>query len=121
MEVGAGSGCWGVKAAVRGPPRLSLQRAPRWIGSAAPVAPLCRQQRWLVRACAGRAAAPSAQAGAPHEQSATRHRVTMQIDGELIEPPKPLPWYPHKLAWQFNFSRSQVRATRHLYESSLVV
>lgn len=26
-----------------------------------------------------------------------------------MEPPKPLPWYPHKLAWQFNFSRSQVR------------
>ena len=34
----------------------------------------------------------------------------LQIDGELVEAPVPLPWYPHKLAWQFNFSRSQARA-----------
>jgi hypothetical protein len=37
-------------------------------------------------------------------------RLPLQIDGDLIEAPKPLPWYPHKLAWQFDFSRSQVRS-----------
>lgn len=26
-----------------------------------------------------------------------------------MEPPKALPWYPGKLAWQFNFSRQQLR------------
>ena len=31
-----------------------------------------------------------------------------QIDGEPVEPPHPLPWYPGKLAWQMNFSRNQV-------------
>lgn len=34
----------------------------------------------------------------------------VQIDGEAIEKPHPLEWYPGKLAWQMNFSRAQVRA-----------
>jgi hypothetical protein len=33
----------------------------------------------------------------------------MQIDGEPVEPPHPLPWYPGGLAWQMNFSRTQLR------------
>lgn len=26
-----------------------------------------------------------------------------------MDPPQPLPWYPHKLAWHFSFSRAQLR------------
>lgn len=33
----------------------------------------------------------------------------LQVDGEPAEPPHPLAWYPGKLAWQMNFSRSQLR------------
>ncbi len=33
----------------------------------------------------------------------------MQIDGELVQPPHPLPWYPNNLAWHMNFSRGQLR------------
>ena len=36
-------------------------------------------------------------------------RPCPQIDGEEIEKPHPLAWYPDKLAWQMNFSRAQVR------------
>jgi len=31
------------------------------------------------------------------------------IDGEEVQPPKPLPWYPSNLGWQFNFSRRVLR------------
>lgn len=31
------------------------------------------------------------------------------LDGEVIDPPTPLSWYPDKLAWQLDFSRSQLR------------
>lgn len=27
----------------------------------------------------------------------------------MVDPPKALPWYPGKLAWQFSFSRQQLR------------
>lgn len=30
-------------------------------------------------------------------------------DGESITPPLPLPWYPNKLAWQLDFTRTQLR------------
>ena len=33
----------------------------------------------------------------------------MQVGGELLEAPRPLPWYPHRLAWHFAFSRAQLR------------
>ena len=33
----------------------------------------------------------------------------MQVGGELLEAPKPLPWYPNRLAWHFAFSRAQLR------------
>jgi 16S rRNA C967 or C1407 C5-methylase (RsmB/RsmF family) len=33
----------------------------------------------------------------------------IEVEGEQVEPPKFLPWYPGKLAWQFNFSRHQLR------------
>eukprot|EP00887_Chlorella_sp_A99_P007303 scaffold2.g7303.t1 len=33
----------------------------------------------------------------------------MRIDGELIDPPTPLPWYPDNLAWQMDFNRAQLR------------
>lgn len=33
----------------------------------------------------------------------------LQIDGEPIEKPHPLEWYPGQLAWQMNFTRAQVR------------
>ena len=32
-----------------------------------------------------------------------------QIDGEAVDPPRALPWYPSNLAWQCNFSRMQLR------------
>ncbi|KAG7671388.1 hypothetical protein Ndes2526A_g02089 [Nannochloris sp. 'desiccata'] len=31
------------------------------------------------------------------------------IDGEVINPPSVLPWYPDKLGWQYDFSRTQLR------------
>ena len=31
------------------------------------------------------------------------------MDGEALEPPAPLPWYPDRLAWQLAFSRAQLR------------
>mmetsp|Transcript_15201 Transcript_15201/g.36163 ORF Transcript_15201/g.36163 Transcript_15201/m.36163 type:complete len:1022 (+) Transcript_15201:100-3165(+) len=38
----------------------------------------------------------------------------IEVDGELIQPPKYLPWYPGKLAWQFSFSRHQLRKAPQL-------
>ncbi len=32
-----------------------------------------------------------------------------QLDGEEVQPPRPLPWYPEELAWQMDFSRNQLR------------
>jgi hypothetical protein len=31
------------------------------------------------------------------------------LDGEVVQPPRALPWYPHRLAWQMEFSRGQLR------------
>lgn len=31
------------------------------------------------------------------------------MNGETLEPPKPLAWYPQRLAWHFAFSRVQLR------------
>eukprot|EP00775_Hariotina_reticulata_P012585 gene12585-12716_t len=31
------------------------------------------------------------------------------IDGEVVHPPRPLPWYPSNLGWHMNFSRNQLR------------
>ena len=37
------------------------------------------------------------------------------IDGEAVEPPKSLPWYPNELAWQVSgISRRQLRKVEHL-------
>ncbi|KAK9844371.1 hypothetical protein WJX74_001555 [Apatococcus lobatus] len=33
----------------------------------------------------------------------------IRLDDDVLQPPKPLPWYPDNLAWHFNFSRSQLR------------
>lgn len=33
----------------------------------------------------------------------------MQVGGEELRPPRPLPWYPRKLAWQMDASRAQLR------------
>ena len=33
----------------------------------------------------------------------------IEVEGELIKPPVALPWYPAKLAWQMEFTRSQLR------------
>lgn len=33
-----------------------------------------------------------------------------------MDPPKPLPWYPNKLAWHMNFSRGQLRKLSWLAE-----
>ena len=41
----------------------------------------------------------------------------MQIDGEPIEKPHPLEWYPGRLAWQMNFSRSQARRVQGVTSS----
>ena len=40
----------------------------------------------------------------------------LQINGETLEPPRPLPWYPDKLAWHMNFSREQLRRLPKLNE-----
>ena len=33
----------------------------------------------------------------------------IQVDGEEVNPPHPLPWYPDSLAWQLDLSRTQLR------------
>ncbi|WIA32878.1 hypothetical protein OEZ86_006052 [Tetradesmus obliquus] len=33
----------------------------------------------------------------------------VMLDGELVQPPRPLPWYPSNLAWHMNFTRNQLR------------
>eukprot|EP00045_Choanoeca_perplexa_P011944 m.128322 g.128322 ORF g.128322 m.128322 type:complete len:774 (-) comp15824_c0_seq8:34-2355(-) len=41
-------------------------------------------------------------------------------DGTMIEPPKPLPWYPDRLAWTLNTSRQFIRkhaGLRHLHDA----
>ena len=36
------------------------------------------------------------------------------LEGEVVKPPKPLPWYPNRLAWQLEFSRTQLRKDPNL-------
>lgn len=31
------------------------------------------------------------------------------MEGEPLDPPQALPWYPDRLAWQLSFSRAQLR------------
>ncbi|CAG9465601.1 unnamed protein product [Pedinophyceae sp. YPF-701] len=38
----------------------------------------------------------------------------LEVDGEVIAPPRPLKWYPRELAWQLSFSRKQLRKVPHL-------
>ena len=38
-----------------------------------------------------------------------RSALAKQVDGEPLEPPAPLPWYPERLAWHLSFSRAQLR------------
>ncbi|CAG9464524.1 unnamed protein product [Pedinophyceae sp. YPF-701] len=38
----------------------------------------------------------------------------IEVDGEVIAPPRPLKWYPRELAWQLSFSRKQLRKVPHL-------
>eukprot|EP00051_Salpingoeca_urceolata_P032936 m.18125 g.18125 ORF g.18125 m.18125 type:complete len:737 (-) comp5633_c0_seq1:115-2325(-) len=33
----------------------------------------------------------------------------LQVDGEWIEPPRPLPWYPDRLGWHLNVTRILIR------------
>lgn len=33
----------------------------------------------------------------------------LQVAGETLQPPRPLPWYSNKLAWHMSFSRGQLR------------
>eukprot|EP00879_Flechtneria_rotunda_P009555 GHRR01010001.1.p1 GENE.GHRR01010001.1~~GHRR01010001.1.p1 ORF type:complete len:901 (+),score=384.85 GHRR01010001.1:586-3288(+) len=40
----------------------------------------------------------------------------IMLDGEVVDPPRPLPWYPHNLAWHMNFSRNQLRKLSWLGE-----
>ena len=42
--------------------------------------------------------------------------MCLQINGETLEPPRPLPWYPDKLAWHMKFSREQLRNNPKLNE-----
>ncbi|KAK9814454.1 hypothetical protein WJX72_006165 [[Myrmecia] bisecta] len=37
------------------------------------------------------------------------HGGAVMVAGEVLEAPRPLAWYPDKLAWHFNFSRAQLR------------
>ena len=34
------------------------------------------------------------------------------VDGEVLQPPKPLEWYPDHLGWQMDLSKSQLRKVR---------
>ena len=38
------------------------------------------------------------------------------MEGEPLVPPKPLAWYPNKLAWQLRYSRTQLRKLDALSE-----
>ncbi|KAM7261558.1 hypothetical protein ACFE04_020635 [Oxalis oulophora] len=38
----------------------------------------------------------------------------VSFDGDEVEPIRPLPWYPHNLAWHSNFSRKQIRKNQTL-------
>ena len=40
----------------------------------------------------------------------------LQVQGETLQPPRPLPWYPDKLAWHMTFSREQLRNNPKLNE-----
>ena len=42
--------------------------------------------------------------------------LSFQISGETLEPPRPLLWYPDKLAWHMTFSREQLRNNPKLNE-----
>ncbi|XP_022108755.1 tRNA (cytosine(34)-C(5))-methyltransferase-like [Acanthaster planci] len=35
--------------------------------------------------------------------------VDKTVDGEVLERPKPMPWYPDELAWQFGVTRKSIR------------
>lgn len=35
--------------------------------------------------------------------------MLLQVGREEMQPPRPLPWYPRKLAWQMDASRAQLR------------
>lgn len=35
--------------------------------------------------------------------------LALQVDGEPLSPPKPLPWYPNNYGWHMDFSRGQLR------------
>lgn len=39
----------------------------------------------------------------------SRWSLIWQVSGERLDPPQTLPWYPDRLAWQFSFSRNQLR------------
>lgn len=39
------------------------------------------------------------------------------IDGGEVDAIRPLPWYPHNLAWHSNFSRMQLRKNQSLERS----
>lgn len=47
-------------------------------------------------------------------QDYTNVFLSMQVDGEMEELIKPLPWYPGKFAWHLNFSRMQLRKNQTL-------
>jgi 16S rRNA C967 or C1407 C5-methylase (RsmB/RsmF family) len=42
--------------------------------------------------------------------------AVVQLDDEVVDPPRPLPWYPNNLAWHMNFSRGQLRKLSWLEE-----
>ena len=47
-----------------------------------------------------------------HSHAYTHAWCDPQVDGELVESPRPLPWYPNNYAWKMNFSRGQLRKVR---------
>ncbi len=57
-------------------------------------------------------AAPSCASGAPvHtvDMLSAPYRACEQVAGEMLQPPRPLEWFPNKLAWHMSFSRAQLR------------
>ena len=38
-----------------------------------------------------------------------RHLSEIEIDGRLVEPPRPLPWYPNEMAWEMTTPKAVLR------------
>ena len=40
--------------------------------------------------------------------------LDIELNGERVPPPSPLPWYPGELGWQINVAKSEIRKVEEL-------